>query len=242
MKFRNACFFALLLMGCSKGNSVRPAGPAKQKIIGAVNLYDDLNNSLSPDGMTVSIDGTAFSAITDSSGKYTFSNVPFGTYTLSFSKAGYGTYRLDTFYHVQNINDTPTIVPRDALGEISTTTVTNLEVSVTGDTVKINPGIYPAGSNDVPRGVRLFYATTDAVANNDFSTYSDVYRVRNLTGVIKMGKDEFYAMGFVPGATVFVRAYGEAFTANDYIDIATGKRVFPNVNTTTVDAKSFVLP
>ncbi|HRI19624.1 MAG TPA: carboxypeptidase-like regulatory domain-containing protein [Panacibacter sp.] len=241
MKFLFVLISAMLIMGCSS-SSVPPVSSGKQKIIGAVNLYDDLNNSQSPDGMTVNINGTAFTAITDSSGRYTIANVPLGTYTLSYSKRGYGTYQLDTLYHHQNINDTPTIIPRMPLGKISATAVTNIEVTITGDTIKINPAVNPAGDNADPRGVRLFYATTDAVAGDNYNAYSEVYRIRNSTGVIKKGKSEFYNMGFAPGATIFVKAYGEAFTANDYIDIATGKRIFPNLNTTTVAAKSFVLP
>lgn len=241
MKFLFIPFFALLFVGCKSG-AVSPSSFGTQKIFGDVYLFDDLNNNELREGMMVEIKGNGFTALTDSAGRYSFSNVPFGTYSITYSKEGYGTYQLDTFYHKQNVDDTPTIIPRFALGRISTTSITGLDISIVGDTVKVNPFISPAGDYSNPRGVRLFYGTSDAVAGNNYDAHSDVYRIRNSTGVIKIGKTELYAMGFTSGTTVFVKAYGEAFTANDYTDVATGKRVFPNLNTTTVAAKSFVLP
>jgi hypothetical protein len=46
-----------------------------------------------PSGVTVSLEGTNFSAITDDSGRFELMNVPGGTYTVRWSKPGYGDVR-----------------------------------------------------------------------------------------------------------------------------------------------------
>ena len=49
--------------------------PLTPKITGTVTLYNDLLSKVSPDGMTVSIEGTSYTATTDSGGKYIFKDV-----------------------------------------------------------------------------------------------------------------------------------------------------------------------
>ena len=46
-----------------------------------------------PSGVTVSLEGTNFSTVTDNSGKFEMKNVPSGTYTVRWSKPGYGDVR-----------------------------------------------------------------------------------------------------------------------------------------------------
>ena len=58
----------------------------------------------------------------------------------------------------------------------------------------------------------------------------------------EVGKEDFYKLGFTGGSTVYIKAYGESFISSDYLDLATGKRVFPNLNATTVDAVPVILP
>ena len=245
MKFLAFCLTLVLFAACNKSDYIPVHGGGsngKEKIIGTVYLFDDLANAAPAYDMTVSIDGTAFTTSTDSSGKYSFKDVPAGTYNLTYSKTGYGTYRLDTFHLVYNANDTPAVVPVKALSTVSTTTVTDLFISVESDTIKIIPTIIPAGNDTAARGVRFFYSTDESVTGSNFLSYSKQFRLKTGTEAIKVAKTDFYDSGFSPGATVYVRVYGDAIFSNDYIDLATGKRIFPNLNPTTIAAKSFVLP
>jgi hypothetical protein len=43
------------------------------------------------------------------------------------------------------------------------------------------------------------------------------------------------------GQTIYIKAYGESLIGNDYDDPNSRKRVFPNLNPTTVNAISFVM-
>ncbi|HRH47690.1 MAG TPA: carboxypeptidase-like regulatory domain-containing protein [Panacibacter sp.] len=245
MKFLAFCLTLFFFAGCNKSDYIPVhggGGGSKEKIIGTVYLFDDLANDAPDSNMTVTIDGTAFTTTTDSSGKYSFKDVPAGTYNLTYSKPGYGTYRLDTFHVVYNSNDTPAVVPAKALGTLSTTTVTDLFISVEGDTIKIIPTINPAGNEIIARGVRFFYGADESVTGTDFLSYSKQFRLKKDSDPIKVSKTDFYDAGFSPGATIYVRVYGDAIFSNDYIDLTTGKSIFPNLNPTTVASKSFVLP
>lgn len=46
-----------------------------------------------PSGVTVSLEGTNYSSITDDSGRFEIKNVPSGTYSVRWSKPGYGDVR-----------------------------------------------------------------------------------------------------------------------------------------------------
>ena len=247
MKFRYLYLIVLLIAACNKSDFIPTrggnGGGVQSKIIGNVVLYDDLTNKIpSYDSMTVRIDGTTFSSITDSSGKYSFKDVPLGTYTVVYEKAGYGTYKLDTFTLAENLTDTPTIIAAKTLGQLSTTTVIDMFPSIEGDFVKLVATIDPAGNGTDARGVRFFYGNDSLVTNQNFYAYSGVYGAKSPNVSEKIDKTDFYNMGFNSGDTIYVKAYGDAFFSNDYIDVASGKRIFPNLNPNTTSFKSFVLP
>lgn len=236
--------FLFLSTSCYQSNTIpeRNGSTLDSKITGSVILYNDLLTKVLPYGMTVSIEGTSYTTTTDSGGKYIFKDVKYGTYSFVFTKAGYGTSRIDTFKHVNNNDQVPSIVPAKTLGAISTTSVTALEVETDGDTLIIHPTTSPEASREVSRGVRLFYGNLGSVSGSEYIGYSAVFGLKQATGSIRVGKDELYKMGFAPGSTVYIKAYGDSFVSNDYTDLNTGKRVFPNLNAFTVDAASFTLP
>ena len=49
-------------------------------------------------------------------------------------------------------------------------------------------------------------------------------------------------MGFASCSAVYVRAYGESFWSNSYHDLSSNKTVFPNLNSTMVNAVPFIVP
>ncbi|MFI5201706.1 MAG: carboxypeptidase regulatory-like domain-containing protein, partial [Candidatus Kapaibacterium sp.] len=81
---------ALSITGCT-GNT-GPAGPSLSgSMTGFVALYQS-DGSRAPDqsGVTVSIQSTSLSTTTDSTGKWTISDLNTGTYTVTYTKQGYG--------------------------------------------------------------------------------------------------------------------------------------------------------
>jgi hypothetical protein len=79
-----------------------PGSPGN--INGAVISRDTLSVTSSPDqsGVRVSLEGTNFSATTDSNGYWQMQNVPVGTYVLTCEKNGYGTKKIYNIQHTGN--------------------------------------------------------------------------------------------------------------------------------------------
>jgi predicted heme/steroid binding protein len=70
-----------------------PSESATADVIGQAML--DSNEIFLPNssGITVSLEGTNYSTVTDDSGRFELKNVPSGTYTVRWSKPGYGDIR-----------------------------------------------------------------------------------------------------------------------------------------------------
>jgi len=80
--------FVLFIAGCSKDSNPDPT-PGKANIIGSVILYDASVNQVDKSGMKVSVEGSSplISTVTDNNGKFTLTDVPFGTYMLAYEKS-----------------------------------------------------------------------------------------------------------------------------------------------------------
>ncbi|MFM2139613.1 MAG: hypothetical protein RJA57_1920 [Bacteroidota bacterium] len=236
-----------ILFACSKKNNDNTP-PATGSLSGTVQTWDDkLTSTTDVAGITVTITNlTGVSTTTDANGRYTFNNLPFDTYDLSFSKGGYGTYRVFGISHANTGSQTPTQVPLVAYGKQSTTTVTGL--SVNGSSLNGEPGVTfaynlnPAPSTASRAFVRYFLGTTSDVSSNNYRAFSQLSNFSNLSNITGFTQSQLIAMGFSSGQTVFVRMYGDSWRSNDYFDPNLGRQVFPNINPTTVAAISFVVP
>jgi hypothetical protein len=82
---------ALIAAGCSLPNAFREGGSLE----GSVQLYDTTGNLVNvTSGVEVQIQGTTIKTTADSNGHYRLSNVPAGTFAVSFIKPGCGVYTL----------------------------------------------------------------------------------------------------------------------------------------------------
>lgn len=236
-------FLALFFMvACSKNNGSDPA-PTKASISGSVILYDAGTNLLDKSGMKVSVEGTSplISTTTENAGKFTLADVPFGTYTLVYEKAGYGTSKKSGIEH-KNTGSSTVITTIPSFGQTSATTVTALTAEVVGTDVLVNATTDPAGNSSNRRYLRFFYSSAGNVSNTSYNNYSAIYIAQINPYTHTLSKSDLNSMGFVPGTTAYIRAYGESFWSNDYLDITNGKTVFPNLNSTTTNPVSFVVP
>ncbi len=97
MKTVFSCFALLLvLFSCTRETHDVLELPANGKIRGQAVLVENNNFYAynASQGIKVSIEGTGMTTITDSAGLYSFNNLPFGSYTVSFSKPGYGSTKI----------------------------------------------------------------------------------------------------------------------------------------------------
>lgn len=247
--FTVICWLSLVglcfLLSC-KQNSEETLVPAGGVLSGTVQLWDDKTNTLSDNsGVTVTVDNLVnTSAVTDATGKYSFANLPYDLHDLTFTKAGYGTYKLYGVSHASNANGTT--LPAVQLGKVATTSVTSLTVS--GNTYNGSPGVsvlysvapVPTSTN---RGYIRYFLSTDAgVSNTKYGYASPVLSVLNNNTTGGFTREDLLTAGFKAGQTVYIRLYGESVQSNSYTDPNVGVRLFPNINTSTVAAVSFVMP
>ena len=243
LNFKPLAFIILIgFASCNKNNDPMPVATTAA-ISGAVNLYDEGTTQLEKSGMTVKVDGSnpVISATTDTSGKFTLANVPFGTYTLVFEKSGFGTFKKSDVEHT-NTGSSTFITEAPSLGKESTTQVTNLEVVVNGNNVKIAITTNPAGNNSNTRYVRYFLATDSNVSseNYTFNSANLVSKINPFETTIT--RDNLVNAGFTSGQTVYVKAYGDSFWSNDYDDKNLARKIFPNLNKTSANSVSFIVP
>lgn len=231
----------VLVAGCKKSSTTEPA--TKANILGSVYLYDDGTNLLSGDGMLVSIDGSSplISANTGADGSFVLPDVPFGKYTLSFSKAGYGTYKRIGLVH-SDIGGSTIVNPSPSLGQYSSTTISGLTSVPAANMATLSITTLPAPTSQAPRYVRVFFSKSAAVSFYSYLKYTVVYKQLSNPANIDLHIKTLNEMGFSSGDTVYARAYGDSFWSNDYDNLLSGKREFPDLNSTTVPAVSFVVP
>lgn len=243
-----------LLQGC-QDSPVSEALPARN-LNGSVQLWDDKTNVLSDHGgVAVTIDGQAgIRATTNSTGDYVFGNLPYGTYTLSFTKEGIGTYRLFGLRHTDGTapGDSSSLPRVVQLGKQSTTSITSFTLAgntyagdstqTDGSGVTFRATISPAPSSASRAYIRHFLSTEPTVSSTNYTYASPLTALLSNNALSGFSKNALLKAGFKAGQTVYVRAYGDSFQSNQYVDPETGLRRFPNVNATSPPALSFVVP
>ncbi len=233
----------LSILSCSSSeNSPTPDPITSSNIRGSVTLYDGGTAQVDNAGMTVTVENTdpLKSATTDNQGVFTINDVGFGTYTISYSKTGYGTFRIFDFEHDDptdtNISESP------SLGQISTTEITSLSVSISGDDVTFELSTSPASNGSNPVYIRAFYYTDTSLGNTVFTSFSEVLEARSDPNQFTISATELTSLGFQSGTNVSVKVYGDSFYSNDYEDPDVGRRIFPNLNAISADAVTFAVP
>ncbi|MCU0373603.1 MAG: carboxypeptidase-like regulatory domain-containing protein, partial [Ignavibacteria bacterium] len=124
--------------------------------------YTDMNSTDTVDyyGCSVILDGTNFTAVTDSAGRWLIGNITPGLYTISYSKDGYSYFK-NTGAEVTH-SDTA-ILPQ-YLYKHTTARVNNLNVNFSGAQMKITCDI----SNSLRRDylVRYFFSLDSNILNS----------------------------------------------------------------------------
>lgn len=244
MKINYLTFSLIALLGissCSKDETPTPTPITKANITGSVNLYNEGTIQIDNSSMTVKVEGItpAISALTDANGDFTLSDVPFGTYTILYEKSGFGTFKK---FDIEHENNATAILNTPSIGEISTTQITNLEANVSGNDIIISVTTNPAGSNGNTRYVRYFLSTDSNVSSENYTYFSPGLVSQINPKEITLSNNDLTSAGFSTGETIFVKVYGDSFWSNEYNDPNLGRNVFPNLNMTSTNSVSFVMP
>jgi hypothetical protein len=114
---------AMVIASCSSPSDPPAATSTGETLTGTVSAYaSGVPTSLSPNGINISIQGTAYQAVADTGGHFTINNIPAGVYNIIFWKPGYdsmiypvhhiigvGTDIINDAYIVQESSDTITM-------------------------------------------------------------------------------------------------------------------------------------
>jgi len=221
----------LSLNACKEDSDPEPLQTGK--ITGELRLTDELGVEFSNHiNMNVTAEGQSV-GISTASGNYEITNLPTGTYNLTYSKSGFGTYKRFNIQVIAGADET-VLNGIDYLGQKSTTQITNLSVNfnTVDSTYGIGCDIFPTPVAGSPRAFRLFFGKSGTVGPTDYQyTPSNTWLASTGSGQITgYPRSEFYSNGFSAGETVFLIAYGESIRTNSYIDPVNSKKVFPNLN------------
>ena len=241
MKFKILMFIIVIAtVSCSSDDS-NDEPITKANITGSVNLYDEGTTLLDESNMLVKVVGTnpLITALTNSNGQFVLEDVPFGTYTIEYEKAQYGVFKKFNFSHQGNAN---AITEIPSLGKTSSTEITDLLVNIVNGQVVFSITTSPAGNNSNRRYVRYFLSTSATVSNSNYMYHSPTFISQINPYQSTLTQTELINAGFTSGQTVYVKAYGESYWSNEYFDVSLNKKVFPNLNTVSANAVSFVVP
>ena len=239
-----------LLFSCKK-NSTEPS--TKGAISGTVTLWTDKSSSLNDaSGVIVTIGnlpGKTFT--TGANGQFRFEDIPFDQYDLVFTKQGYGTFKIFGITHTRPTGSSVSLpvvtnIPSIQMGAQSTTNVLShtflLNLYNAGPGVSYTYTVSPNPSVSNRGYVRAFLSTSSSVSSSNYTAYSTVRSVLSTPATGGFSLEELNGFGFTSGQTVYIKLYGESFISNDYTEPLTGKRIFPNLSSTSASAISFVIP
>jgi hypothetical protein len=217
----------LLITACNK-SSDNPLSKSSDgsgvtgTLSGWAQLVDIHNHYLNDNsGITVTAEGTSFSATTAASGKWSITGLPSGTYTISFSKAGFGTYKEIGYQFVGGGNTyLPDVqmrsMPAGTIGSLSARALDTMAADTAGGPterikhieVEASIQVSPAQVDSVG-DVRLFIGLSNSVSSlpGSFAFFKDFYdEPGNLRGKLTIRREELAQYGIAPGTTLYLVA------------------------------------
>jgi hypothetical protein len=227
--------------GCKKESSTN----SNNTVYGYVTLYDQYGGIIltNPTPTTLTLNGNT-TVTTDSMGKYTFSNLGAGEYTLSASNPGFGSINGATFQFtgggsldhdvklsaIPNFTDSGLVVTTDSVTFIT----------VTGH---FTPG-------DLHRRTSVLFAGSSPNVTSAPASYLRVYSVTANAGnfsefTFTIAISDMLDAGFTAGGTIYFAAYGGATnfaSSSEWEDVLNTGKIDYTALSLTPATTSFILP
>ena len=229
-----------------------PAGTSGQNlvgnIVGFVNSVDESGVQLSKAGVLVTVDGStpAITATSDADGRFTLNNVRNGTYNLTFTRVGYSTFRRLGVGHVGG--DQATFLGTATLSQVSSQTVSSFTNGAPSPTA-VNVNLTVNSPTPTTNFRVAFFASTlpnPTPATGTFVTSFTLGTgggpINSYSTTLGINRASFNNVGFASGTTVYLAAFGSTSFFASYVDLATGRVVFPTFNTTSSPVITVVIP
>ncbi len=240
-------FSILFFFGC-KDEDTLSGSEQTGDLTGQVVLLDSNEHYVQDkSGVTIQIEGTSFSALTDTGGYWTIKNLPSATYSLSFSKPTYNTWKNTSFEFVGGGltwfgMDFPINGSTVRIEQSPTFTIFLDSIGVAGGDsgiVNTDPSIYGRFSTPTTdanrKNLRVFISRNPNLIIDDPSTcfsYTDFqvtnwqYQSKTADGFKINIPSQFYLTGIAPGEKLYVRAYPMHTSGlGGYYDVKTHKTI-----------------
>lgn len=232
----------LFAYGCKGSDGAAgPTGPSLSgSLVGFAYLYD-VNGIRATDnsGITVSIEGQTATATTNSAGKWVLPNLQTGIYTLVFSKAGYGTQKTIEFQFTGGGEE---YVGIKSVCKLPNFFATGLSATVSSLSISLNGTLSGAESIGF-HTTHFFVAMNSNVSSNPANyLYSLTLTTNSLSFSSSIAVPSLNSVGITSGQTIYIVAYGETSPSSSYVDLATGRLVYPNVSSLPSNVVSVVVP
>ena len=233
----------LVLSSCTKpaAGAQGPAGPAytSGSIFGFVTLYDQYGVKEAQSavkGITVTLDGTSLTAITDSTGKYTFNNMATGIYNISITNPNYAPDKVKNISVL--LGPSQHDIHLGLIPNFAFTSVTPIDTVITNAAGTINyvkvRGV--AALDTRTREVLIFVSADSSVVSSSPATWLSVYATTITAGKttfsLSIAETDLFNLGFTSGNAVYIMTYPAGVnyaSASEYEDLATGKIIYNEV-------------
>ncbi|HEX5002598.1 MAG TPA: carboxypeptidase-like regulatory domain-containing protein [Bacteroidia bacterium] len=238
---------SLLQVACRRNKNYDPT-PVTGSITGKILLTDEFGGLLPVhSGMKITaVFGD--STLSSDSGNYSITELDEGAYLLKYEKPGFGTFKKFSIPVRPQTGDGTTVLSGvDYLGQISTTQISSLSVTVhvPDSSIDIACVIGPNPGPASPRNFRLFFSSDTNVSSGNYEyTPANTWTATTASGAV-LGFDAavLYSHGMAKGTTAHVVGYGESARTNTYFDPVLNTQVYPNLNTISPsNVVSFIVP
>jgi hypothetical protein len=241
----------ILFFSACKKDVTGPAGPQGPpgtaytgSITGFVSLYDQYGTKQTTNiaNINVSIDNTTKTSLTDNSGKYSFSNLSTGSYSLSITDSLYGADKVQNIALLtgQSNHD----VKLSAIPTFSLTTVTAIDtIQASVNYVKVRGTI---AADTKAREVVVFFGSSSTVSSvpaNYVLSYSKAITANSTSFFILVPVSDLYGAGLTTGSTAYFSVYPAAVSfasTSTYEDLNTGKTVYNAIGTSPLTANAVI--
>lgn len=250
--FLSVFCISLVLLGC-KGD-VGPSGPTGPSgpsltgnISGLVTLTD--SNGVQPvnrSGVTVSIEGTSFSAVTDSTGRWQINSVTTGNYTIDISKNTYGMSKIQNY---QFVGGGTSYVGNTNLSEVPNFSVSNLAYTVsTGGKIIVTGTLSYTSSQTNGRNILIFVGNSASVSSSPALNLGVVAAYDSSMGTsfsVNITDETFSNLGLGQGSPAFLIAYASSAppaNCSRYVDQTTGRFNYTSLSSATSNVLQVITP
>lgn len=126
-------YLVIFFNSCNKEENTFYTG----NIIGFVNLVDENGNELiDKSGVKVSLDNTKYSVISNDIGRFAFTDIPAGTYNLTFDKEGFGIFKRFSYQFIGG--NVPALLYETKLYQQPTIEIQSLDIFLEDNIIKIS--------------------------------------------------------------------------------------------------------